>query len=160
MEISLTTEELALLLRLACIGEWVKHGHLEGDERNDADVQAHRHVLRKLLAAAYKAKMTALVEYDGKVDEYFETKGFEADYLQCIDEYVEEAFWEELADRLAARDLINELGEAGFEALPQIERIEKITDLTEWYLNEWARHGIRRLKVEAMPGDLTAETLN
>jgi len=160
MEISLTTEELALLLRLACIGDWVKHGHLEGDECNDVDVQAHRHVLRKLLAAAYKAKMTALVEYDGKMDEYFETKGFEADYLQCIDEYVEEAFWEELADRLAARDIINELGEAAFEALSQIERIEKITDLTEWYLNEWTSHGIRRLKVEAMPGDSTAATLN
>jgi len=160
MDINLTKQELVLLLRLACIGEWVKHGHMEGDERNDTDVMAHKLVLRKLLSAAHKANMTSLVTYDEKLDDYFETGTFEEDYLQCIDDYVDEAFWEELADRLAGRDLISELGEKGFEALTRGERIEKITDLSEWYLNEWATHGIRRLKVDARPGDLIAEKLN
>jgi len=160
MDITLTPQELTLLLRLACIGEWVKHGHLEGDARDDAAVMAHKHVLRKLLAAAHKAEMRALVEYDDKLDEYFETRGFEADYLQCIDEYVEESFWEELADRLAARDLVSELGEEGFAVLPRVERIGKITELSEWYLNEWSAHGISRLKVDAGHCGSELEKLN
>ncbi|PIW47508.1 MAG: hypothetical protein COW18_08960 [Zetaproteobacteria bacterium CG12_big_fil_rev_8_21_14_0_65_54_13] len=160
MDISLTPQELSLLLQLACIGEWVKHGHLEGNERADAAVVAHKHVLRKLQSIAHNAGMSALVEYDDKRDEYFETKEFEADYLQCIDAYVEESFWEELADRLAARDLVGEFGEEGFAALARFERIGKITELSEWYLNEWSTHGIRRLKVDAGHGGSELEKLN
>ncbi|MDX8405312.1 MAG: hypothetical protein R8K50_04085 [Mariprofundus sp.] len=109
MDIRLTKQELALLLRLSCMGEWIKHGRLEDEKLDDAGVQAHKLVLRKLLAG---------------------------------------------------RDLVSAVGELAYQEMPAHERIAKITQLSEWYLNEWATHGIQRLKLDAKPAVDAARTLN
>jgi len=45
MNISLTKQELVMLLRLANIGDWVMFADLEGDERDNLTALAHKKVM-------------------------------------------------------------------------------------------------------------------
>ena len=49
--------------------------------------------------------------------------------MEFIEEFENESFWDELIDRLAERDTIREVGEAGFKALKPIDRITKVEEL-------------------------------
>jgi len=145
MNISLTKQELVMLLRMVNIGDWVMFADLAGDEEKDATVQAHKKVLQKLFAAAHKAKMDGIVSYEPEFKGYFETAEFEEDYQEFIDEFSERQFWEMLADRLAARDLVEQVGEQAFDAMDWVERGGKLNTLACSYEEEFVKNGLERL---------------
>jgi hypothetical protein len=147
MNISLTKQELVMLLRLANIGDWVMFADLEGDERDNPTALAHKKVMQKLFAAAHKAKMDNIVHYEAKFKEYFETSVFEDDYQEFINEYNERKFWDDLSDQLAKRDLIEQIGEEAFEAMDWVERGGKLCDLSISYEKEFEKHGLERLQI-------------
>jgi len=145
MNISLTKQELVMLLRLANIGDWVMFADLEGDERDNPTALAHKKVMQKLFAAAHKAKMEKIVFCDKTSKEYYETKEFEEDYLQFVDAFKDQQFWEVLSDRLAERDLVEKIGEKAFDAMDWIDRGGKLYDLSLNYEDEFEKHGLERL---------------
>jgi hypothetical protein len=67
--------------------------------------------------------------------------------MEFIEEHGEDAFWEELTYKLTARDLIREMGEEAFQALPFEERVKKETPYQNKYLDEFEEHGVERLEV-------------
>jgi len=145
MNISLTKQELVMLLRMVNIGDWVMFADLAGDELDDPGVLAHKKVMQKLFGAAHKAKMDGIVTYEPKYKEYFETGEFEADYQGFIDEFNESQYWEMMADRLAVRDLIDQIGEEAFGAMDWVERGGKLQEMSTGYEDEFEAHGINRL---------------
>jgi len=147
MNISLTKQELVMLLRMVNIGDWVMFADLEGDERDDPGALAHKKVLQKLFSAAHKAKMNALVCYEPKTKECYETEEFEADYQGFIDEFNDSQFWNMLADRLAVRDLVEQVGEKAFDAMEWVERGGKLDDLSRSYEEEFIKNGLERVRL-------------
>lgn len=145
MNISLTKQEIVMLSRMVNIGDWIMFADLEGDEWDAPDVLAHKKVLQKLFAAAHKAKMDGIVHYAPEEKKYYETAEFEDDYMQFIEEYDDRRFWEMLADRLATRDLADQIGEDAFKAMDWIERGEKLEKLSSDYEKEFTTHGLERL---------------
>ncbi len=144
MNISLTKEEMVMLLRLVNIGDWVMFADLDDEDANPEAV-AHKRVLQKLFAAAHKAKMDDIVCYDPSLNACFETGTFEDDYQAYINEHNAKQLMEELPDRLAARDLIEQVGEDTFESMDGLERGMKLQQLAFSYEDEFEQHGLDRL---------------
>lgn len=145
MNISPSKQELVMLLRMVNIGDWVMFAGLAGDELDDPNVQAHKKMLQKLFSAAHKAKMDDVVSYEPKHKEYYETEAFEEDYQGFINEFSESQFWAMLSDRLAVRDLVEQVGEKAFDAMDWLERGEKLDKLSCDYEEEFIKYGLERL---------------
>jgi len=145
MNINLTKQEFVMLLRMVNIGDWVMFSRVEGDEDDAPFVKEHQKVLQTLFAAAYKAKIGDLVIYEPTVKKYFETGEFERDYHEFIDQYEETSFWEELANRLASRDLAEQLGDDTCETMDPTERFIQVEELAGHYNDEFDEHGLLRL---------------
>ncbi|MBL4774972.1 MAG: hypothetical protein JKY87_02810 [Mariprofundus sp.] len=144
MNISLTKQELVILLRLANIGNWVMFAELD-DEDADPVAMEHKIVMQKLFAAAHEARMGDVVSFDPSLNEYFETIAFEDDYLTYVHEYTVKQLSEELPDQLAVRDLIDQVGEETFENMDRLERASKLQQLAFMYEEEFEQHGLSRL---------------
>jgi len=118
---------------------------LEGDEDKEPTVQAHQKVLQKIFSAAHKAKMDGIVSYEPETKKYYETGAFEEDYQGFIDEFNDRQFWEMLADRLAVRDLVEQVGEEAFKAMEWVERGGKLDALSRSYEEEFEKRGLERI---------------
>jgi hypothetical protein len=142
MKMDLTKDEYVLLLDLIYLGDWLMHS-------NDAEHQenAYRSVRKKILSY-HQAMDVDQVKYDPAYDDYFETQEYE---MRMQDDYIipydNEAFWEELVERLSARDVMNHMGFLEFETMSPIERLEAIEEATELYANEFQSHGLENLKI-------------
>ena len=74
-----------------------------------------------------------------------ETYVEKAFFQDCLDEFRENMFWEDLVSRLSEKELRNYIGEPAFELLSD-KKLESMTASLEKALwNECARHGVERL---------------
>lgn len=144
MNISLTKEEMVMLLRMVNIGNWVMFADLD-DLNSDPEAVAHRRVLQKLFTAAYKSDMHDIVCFEPSLGEYFETGAFENDYLVYLQEHDTKQIMEEVPDRLAVRDLIEQVGEDAFDSMDELERGIKLEQMAFSYEKEFEQHGLDRL---------------
>jgi hypothetical protein len=147
MKISLTKQEYQLLLDMLYIANWVITAHRVGE---DPQTQPYEGLEQKLFSFAKEAGYENLVHYDEKFGQYFPTRELEEQSLarSLIDEYDNDSFWEELAARLATRDVARRLG--GFDklaALRPMERIEKLGTREDYYNAEFVVNGLDNLRL-------------
>ena len=104
---------------------------------------------QKLLALASKMGFADLVEYDDSFKEHFPTRQYEdtSRAMYFLEEYDNDSFWEELAHRLAARDMARNEGKK-LETMDQFERVSKKFDLAAAYTQEFIDHGLERVVVQ------------
>src|SRR5690554_3208405 len=93
--------------------------------------------------------MEDLVTYDQEFGKYYFTKFYEdeAEPMKYIEEFENETFWDELVDRLAKRDVVNEHGLEATQAMDIMERFEALGKYEEYYNDEFEEHGLARLRV-------------
>ncbi len=144
MTLPFTTSELERLLELAALGEWLLDGHRPEGQ----DSPAHAAVLQKLYALADDEGLGWLIGLDEAADRLKPSEALMARIDGEVQNYDEAVFWDELAIRLAERDLRDELGAAAFDALPHGERHERAEALARAYDREFERHGLGRLHLE------------
>lgn len=155
MKLELTKAELERLLEIAYLGEEVLNGHRPDGERS----ATHDNVLEKIHELADEEGLGYLVDRgeDGasKPSLALETRMEAAGWLQDYDDCV---FWDELALRLAERDLREEIGVHAFDALPAAERRERVDVLAEAYDKEFDARGVERLRLPATGRSSTRRT--
>lgn len=146
MDMELDRHELERLLEIAALGEWLLNGHRPQGER----APAYEGVLQKLYETAEAEGLGYLIETDEKADALkpsqalmarFDAEGLIQDYDDCV-------FWDELAIRLAERDLREELGARAYDALPAAERHDRTEAAAEAYDREFDAKGIERLRLD------------
>ncbi len=148
MTLNLTKDELKQLLVLVCIGDWIKNADFEGSKDENPELCADKKIMQKLMAATHKAKMTGLVEYLSQYKEYFETCDLENEFMSYINAYVETEFWEDLATRMAKRDLFAEFGNQGIEKMSDEERMLKVMERSDWYDEKFEEDGLLHLHID------------
>lgn len=143
MEPRFTKTELERLLELAALGEQMLNGHLPEGESSIP----HDAALQKLYALADDEGLGYLIAVDEAKDVLKPSAaltsrldGEIADYDDCV-------FWDELALRLAERDLREELGTHAFDALPAVERQERVDAAAETYDREFDARGVEGLRL-------------
>lgn len=145
MKLHLTKKEYRALLDYIAIGDWVLHSHVVHEE--DCSVE-HRAVMKKLFSFSKEMQCEDLIEYSQATDDYYETFAYEEALQEAfIQPYNNETFWEELADRLATRDAMREVGEDKLKTMEPLERVKILSDKTESYENEFEEHGLEYLTI-------------
>jgi hypothetical protein len=90
-----------------------------------------------------------LVQYDDKLKKYFPAKVLdEGPAMQYIDEYNNEAFWDELIERLVERDLVRSSGIKKLSGMTIDERWTAEDPLREKYDTEFGKNGIENIEIE------------
>ncbi len=91
-----------------------------------------------------------LVTYDQDLKQYFTTREFEetSPFMDFIEEFENDTFWDELIERLVERDLIRQEGEEKvFNMTPQ-ERFRKEEPLQEMYSTELEVNGLDNIRID------------
>jgi hypothetical protein len=146
MHLELTREQYRTLLELVFLGNWIVTS-LETEE--DVETQRYDELERYIF---YHAKSFGLPEYaDGeRPDDCYPSRRFEDEspVFDFIDEYDDQTFWEELAYRLAERDLIRQYGEEALAKLTPDERFLKKEELVNQYTDIFSETGLDNIEVK------------
>ena len=145
MHLRLSDQELATLIEMvslaADVAAWNRKDgaqHQLGDFEN---------LEAKLLDKAAHAGLGELLEFDAERQRYRLRLDLDQPlfYQDCYEEFRNESFWDELAIRLADRDLAKAIGHKQWEALSEEERRERTKDIERRYWDEFTKRGVDRI---------------
>jgi hypothetical protein len=150
MKINFTKKEYRVLVEMLLTADWVIRAH---EVKPRAETKPYDDMRKKVLSHFKAMGMEDSFEYDAKKDEYYETREYEegAPHMRFIDEYEEQAFWEQLATKLAHRDLAAEGVVSAAGALDDKPRALRLFEIIDRYEQVFAESGIRALRIEAKP---------
>lgn len=153
MHLRLSDQELATLVEMvslaANVASW-NHKESAGDR-----IAEFEDLESKILEKASHSGLGDWIEFDEetqrhRVREEVEDRLF---YHECYDEFRNESFWDELAVRLADRDLARAIGQDAWEKLGEEDRRARTAAWEKRYWDEFTRHGIDHVAVLAPPGE-------
>jgi len=143
MQLELTKEQYRTLLELIFLGNWILTS-MELDP--DIETQKYDELERYIF---YNAKNCGLGEFtDGDdPDDCYPSRKFEdnSPVFDYIDNYDDQAFWEELAYRLAERDLLQRYGEATLTQYSSEERFLLKEELANKYHRIFRKTGLESI---------------
>ncbi|MBE0583951.1 MAG: hypothetical protein IH612_09310 [Desulfofustis sp.] len=144
MKIQISKKEYLLLLDVFAIAEWVMNSHKVD---SDPETEPYNKLEQKIMSYADDAGCGHLVKYDKKQEEYFPTREYEeiGTYGRFIEQFEEDVFWEELGQRLALRDLINDKGLEVVKEMDPVARMTAEDAIAETYQKEFYENGIEHL---------------
>lgn len=143
MKINFTNKEYRLLVTMLDIADWIMNANHSGERM---ETKPYRALRNRILSHADEMGMKGCFVKEGET--YYETRAYEdaSEGMPFIDEYCDEAFWEELISRLAQRDYAERYGD---EEVGVSTRIERIHPLEEVYGKEFSEAGLKNLRVMA-----------
>lgn len=144
MKINITKKEYRLLVEMLYLADWMMHSH-----SIERPYQEHEMLKNKLLSFYKEMDAEDIIEQSKQSDDYYEVNEFD-EYIheKFIDPYDTETFWDELIDRLAMRDLINEIGIEKYKSMEGMERITRSEEVRERYANEFEHNGLKNVKIK------------
>lgn len=145
MKLELTKEEFERLLQVVYAGNWLINGLREDPLDDFLNVEQKVFELSREMNGG-----TELVKWDKKYQQYLPSAKLESMMEELIDDYDENLFWNELIQRMAARDILAEKGEDAVEAMDETEENELLHKYSEPYSNAFETHGIRDLKLTSV----------
>ncbi len=134
MNLELSEDQFMTLMELVYLGGWMANANRAPEE----EISRFEEMEDQIYAIAGEAGMTRDVCLDEHIHGYLPSQEFEKRLDAYIAEYDEATFKEELAYRLAHRDLLEAYGSAA-ETLPD--------PLLERYRAEISAHGVDRLRL-------------
>lgn len=147
--LALSKEQFKTLMKVVYIANWVANGRRSEDEYLGEYEELEQYVFSRAKDAgfpdaAYKHKTNE------KSEHYHPSRAFEFDRAieQILRDYDEETFFDELADRFAARDMEEEYGKNAKEKLSPEEYADVFDALSAKYDEEIVENGIARLRWE------------
>ena len=153
MHLRFSDQELALLIEMVSLAATVA----EWNEKESADqkVAAYDEFASRILEKARHSGLADLIEFDEERQRFRIRPEVEEGMFhhECYDEFRNESFWDELALRLADRDLIRSIGQAAWDALTEDQRRSRTAAWEKRYWEEFSRHGVDRVHVIAPPGE-------
>ena len=145
MHLRFSEEELATLIEMVSLATEV--ANINPQDKQHAGYARFEGLENKILESAKHHGMGSVIEFDqargkNRVTEAFQQESF---FQECLEEFRDASFWEELMIRLAERDVLREVGEAAFLALSDEEK-EKLTKPQEKrYWQKFSTKGIGQL---------------
>lgn len=144
MKIHITKKEYRVLLHMLYMAEWVINSH---GTNEDEIIKPYKDLEQKLLSYAKDFGYENLVEYAKEMKEFFPTRMLDEDepLREFINEFEENTFWHELCERLAQRDLVEEIGFEEIKKLDPLEAMNKEDEIALKYSEEFHKNGINNL---------------
>lgn len=143
MNLKLTKKQYKNLLKLVYLGNWLINAIRLEDDR----IKKYDEIEEYIYSFAKKAGLEKYIEFDKKFNKFFPTREFSDGMYQYIEEYDDDAFWEELIDRLARCDFVKKYGQKTIRKMDLKELIEKEQPFLDKYAKEFAKHGLKNLEI-------------
>ena len=145
MHLRLSDQELATLIEMVSLAADVATWNRKDGSQPQAE--AFDDLEAKLLSKAAHAGLGELLEFDEEHQRYRMRGDLPQPFFfqECYDEFRNESFWDELAIRLADRDLARAIGHKQWEALTEEERRERTKDIEKRYWDEFTKRGVERV---------------
>jgi len=146
MKINITKKEYRLLIDIFSIADWVMNAYIAGD---NPESEKHKKVEQRFFSYAKDFGFDNLIEYSADHECYFPTMehdNMESD-TKFIEEFEEDVFWDKLENSLAQRDLRVEKGVEKIKKMSPIEIFTQAEKFIENYKDEFAKNGIKNLKI-------------
>jgi hypothetical protein len=153
MHLRLSDQELATLVEMVSLAANVASWN-QKESANDR-ISAFEDLESKILEKAGHSGLGDWIEFDEE-SQRFRVKAEKEEnlfYHECYDEFRNESFWDELAVRLADRDLARAIGFPAWEKLTEEERRARTTAWEKRYWEEFSKHGVERVVVVTPPGE-------
>lgn len=142
MNIQLTKEQLAILIKLVYLGN-----RMANDWRTDDVIEEYDEVESLVLAAAQKHDLGDYVDFDEETKKAIPSGELEEKMTETVDFYNDNCFWDQLIYRMADRDYVLKFGEKALEELYAEKGMERERPLIEKYEKEFNEHGLDRLEL-------------
>ena len=146
IQLEFTEEEYKKLIESVYLADWLDCAQ---KEENDPKGRRYSGIEQKVYSKAAEAGLQELVEKDEKSGEIFPSNRMDDACHDVLDEYMGEAFWTDLAERLACRDIERKQGRGSLERMSGEDRSELIGAGEEKYLKEFEVHGLERLEIKS-----------
>lgn len=153
MHLRLSDNELATLIEMvslaADVAAWNRKEGAQPGISNFESLEA------KLMDKASQVGLGDLLEFDNERQRQRIRQDLKQPlfFQECYDEFRNESFWEELAIRLADRDLVRAVGQQKWESMSEDERRANTRDIEKRYWDEFTRRGIDRVVLVNPPGE-------
>ncbi len=143
VQISLTKEQYKTLVEMVFLGHWM------ANSTRIKTIKKYDDMEQLVFSFTKQAGLQDCIDFDDELKMYFTIREFEETVLMPLhDEYDDYTFWDELAHRLADRDMLKQFSEEELARMPRDE-MNKVRDaLVGKYEDESVEHGIERLKIE------------
>jgi hypothetical protein len=153
MHLRLSDQELATLVEMVSLASNIASWNQK--ETSNDQVAAFESLESKVLEKAEHSGLGDWIEFDEesqrfRVKQEMEEKLF---YHECYEEFRNESFWDELAVRLADRDLARAIGFSKWERLSEEERRVRTVAWEKRYWEEFSKRGVERIAVITPPGE-------
>jgi len=142
VKIEFSKDEFEKLAKVFYLAGWMAHS---SDDEEGATSFFHA-LEQKVLAEGEKAGWTDLVSCIDGVHGITQKK--EDELMEIIGDYDNTVLWEELADRLAIRDVVREKGEKVFEEMSLDQRADVLGVAGEKYQDEFEKYGLDRVRIK------------
>ncbi len=141
MQIELTKEQYRELVKVVYLGSWMINSFRNAEERVDAAEAIEQYIN----SYAKQFESEDLVVYNAKYNVHDVSRELEGQLHQFIDEYDEDTFWAELAERLALRDIARKAG-------PVLQltdhQVEEQYEIEEQYFKEFEKNGLKNVFIK------------
>lgn len=142
ISLDLTMEQYRALIELVYLGRTVAN-----DGREDP-IPEYDQVEQLVNAHAKEAGLGEVITDDEEPGVFLPTAEFEEGELaDLLAEYDNDAFWRELPDRLAERDLVSRHGRPAVDGMSDVTYEREIKEIREKYEAEFRDHGVDRLRL-------------
>ncbi|EKE11221.1 MAG: hypothetical protein ACD_15C00115G0001, partial [uncultured bacterium] len=144
INVQLTKKQYGNLLKLVYLGNWMVNAI-----RTDDKFKEFNFLESYIFSYAQEAGLEKYVDDEPVGDmKYFPTAEFEELVDHFKEEYDEDVFWEELADRLGERDFLRKYGEDKIKKMGKDERFYKRYEFIDKYGDELYEHGLDRIEIK------------
>ncbi len=153
MHLRLSQQELETLVQMVSLAATVASWN-QKDTAADG-VSVYEDLESKVLEKAGHSGLGAWIEFDEETQRFRLRREIEERmfHTQCYEEFRNESFWDELAVRLADRDLIRAIGLPAWEQLSEEERRSRTAAWEKRYWAEFSKFGVERVAVLSPPGE-------
>lgn len=149
MNITFTKEQFKILLKLVYLGNWMANAYRDGSPE-DPHISDYEDIENYIFSYAPQFGLAEYMSHEaGNGVNFYPTNAFEeeTDVHNLHDEYDEEAFWDELCDRLGERDFHRKYSTKEIESMSGDERFLKLQECIIAYEEEAEDRGIERLEI-------------
>jgi hypothetical protein len=149
MKINFTKREYQSLLDLLYVSDWIMSAY---DETENSKPLPHDQLEQRLLSHAKDFGFEHYVDQDKAGGRYYPTRQFEDETIaqEIIDQYDEDTFWDELAHRLAQRDITLKYGREQLSKMDIEQVFEETSIIEDAYNKEFEETGLLKVSVSGV----------
>lgn len=145
MKIEFTKKQFENLMKLVYLGNWMANAH-----RADDEIEKYNELESYVFSFGKDFGLEKYVDDEEAGDgEYYPTRFFEeeTDVDELREEYDNEIFWTELAQRLGERDFVKKYTKKDWNKMSLVDRFSKRQECEVKWEEEFEKNGVERLEI-------------